>query len=47
MEENKHYVCRGGCGLVTENQYQACSDESCGSYGDNVTECGCSDGNHY
>ena len=44
-EDNKHYICTGGCGGVSETT-GVCQAEDCPDHGKPLKECGCSDGKH-
>jgi len=41
-----HYVCTGGCGMVTDQADAVCQMESCPMHGHQVVPCNCTDGQH-
>jgi len=41
----KHYICTGGCGGVSETP-GVCQAEGCADYGKDLKECSCTDGFH-
>lgn len=43
--EDKHYVCEGSCGGVSDNP-GVCESEDCENHGMNLVECTCTDGMH-
>jgi len=45
MENNKHYICTGGCEGVS-NVPGVCQAEDCPDHGKSLKECDCADGGH-
>ena len=44
-EDNKHYICTGGCGGVSETP-GTCQAEDCPDHGKPLKKCDCPDGKH-
>lgn len=42
----EHYICLGGCEGVSSTP-GVCQTDSCESYGESLTSCGCTDGAHH
>ena len=45
MKDDKHYICTGGCGGVSETP-GVCQAEDCPDHGQPLKDCGCADGKH-
>mgnify|MGYP001602916131 FL=1 len=45
MKDDKHYICTGGCGGVSETP-GVCQAKDCPDHGQPLKDCGCADGKH-